>query len=371
MGKERSFSVLMLRNGKVSGEVKTETYGSEKAKMFPSDIGTVVTDFLVANFPVIMDYNFTANVEEEFDEIANGHLQWTKMIKKFYGPFHKSVEQTEKHSERATGERILGKDPKTGRQVSARIGRFGPLVQIAGKTEEDKPQYAKLRSGQRLETITLEEALDLFKMPRNLGTYEGEEVVIGIGRFGPYVRHGSVFASLSKEDDPYTVDLDRSIEVIEAKKKAEREKIIRVFKERSDVQVLKGRWGPYLVVDGGNYRIPKDKDAAKLTLEECLEIAENGTPSGGKVRRFGKKTAAAKETPASKAAAKAKPAARKAPAKKSSAAKKAAPARKAPAKKAAPVKKAAAKKAAPVKKATPAKKAPARKAAKKATGKKK
>lgn len=364
MGKERSFSVLTLRSGKVSSEVKTETYGSEKAKMFPSDIGTVVTDFLVANFPVIMEYNFTANVEEEFDEIANGNLQWTKMIKKFYGPFHKLVEQTEKHSERATGERMLGKDPKTGRQVSARIGRFGPLVQIAGKTEDDKPQYAKLRSGQRLETITLEEALDLFKMPRNLGVYEGEEVVIGIGRFGPYVRHGSVFASLSKEDDPYTVDLDRSIEVIEAKRKAEREKIIKVFKERSDVQVLKGRWGPYLVVDGGNYRIPKDKDAAKLTLEECLEISENSKSSGGKVKRFGKKKADAKETAPAKAAAKAKPAARKAPAKKAavkkSAAQKAAPAKKtAPAKKSAPAKKTTAKKSAPAKKA--AKKSSARK----------
>jgi DNA topoisomerase-1 len=280
------------------------------------------------------------------------------MLKKFYGPFHKSVEQTEKHSERATGERILGKDPKTGRQVSARIGRFGPLVQIAAKSEEDKPQYAKLRSGQRLETITLEEALDLFKMPRNLGEYEGEEVVIGIGRFGPYVRHGSSFASLSKDDDPYTVDLERSIEVIEAKRQAEREKIIKVFKERSDVQVLKGRWGPYLVVDGGNYRIPKDKDGASLTLAECLAIAENGTPSGG--RRFGKKKIEKKESgTVSRIAANKKPAVRKSPAKpakkaapKKSAAKKTAvkqpavkiPAKKTAAKKAAPVKKAAAKK---------------------------
>lgn len=358
MGRERNFSVVTLRNGVVNSEVKTETYGSEKSKMFPSDIGTVVTDFLVANFPAIMDYNFTATVEEEFDEIANGQLQWTKMLKKFYGPFHKSVEQTEKHSERATGERILGKDPKTGRQVSARIGRFGPLVQIAAKSEDDKPQYAKLRSGQRLETITLEEALDLFKMPRNLGEYEGEEVVIGIGRFGPYVRHGSSFASLSKEDDPYTVDLERSIEVIEAKRQAERERIIKVFKERSDVQVLKGRWGPYLVVDGGNYRIPKDKDGASLTLAECLEIAENGTPSGG--RRFGKKKADKKENGSvSRIAANKKPAARKAPAK---SAKKAAPTKSA-AKKAAvkkPAAKAPAKKTA-VKKAAPAKKAGAKK----------
>jgi DNA topoisomerase-1 len=371
MGKERNFSVATLRNGDVTSEVKTETYGSEKSKMFPSDIGTVVTDFLVANFPAIMDYNFTATVEEEFDEIANGQLQWTKMLKKFYGPFHKSVEQTEKHSERATGERILGKDPQTGRQVSARIGRFGPLVQIAAKSEDDKPQYAKLRSGQRLETITLEEALDLFKMPRNLGEYEGEEVVIGIGRFGPYVRHGSSFASLSKEDDPYTVDLERSIDVIEAKRQAEREKIIKVFKERSDVQVLKGRWGPYLVVDGGNYRIPKDKDGASLTLAECLAIAENGTPSGG--RRFGKKKIEKKESgTGSRIAANKKPAVRKSPSK---AAKKAAPKKSAAKKSAAkqpavkaPAKKTAAKKSAPAKKAA-AKKSSATSVKKNATKK--
>lgn len=315
MGKERQFNVITLKNGKVSSEVKTETYGSEKSKMFPSDIGTVVTDFLVQNFPVIMDYNFTATVEKDFDEIANGHLEWARMIKKFYGPFHKSVEQTEKHSERATGERELGKEPKTGLTVIARIGRFGPLVQINGKNEDDKPRYAKLRSGQRLETITLEEALDLFKMPRNLGAYEGEDIVIGIGRFGPYARHGSLFASLPKEDDPYTIDLDRAIELVEAKKQAEREKLIKVFPERSDVQVLKGRWGAYLVVEGQNYRIPKDTVPEKLSLADCLDIAANSRPSGGKVRKFGaaKKSAGNEKAPARKAAAK-KPAARKAPA---------------------------------------------------------
>lgn len=350
MGKERNYQVITLRNGKVSSEVKTETYGSEKAKMFPSDIGTVVTDFLVQHFPVIMDYNFTAIVEKDFDEIANGHLEWARMIKKFYGPFHKSVEQTEKHSERATGERVLGKEPKTGLTVIARIGRFGPLVQINGKDEEDKPRYAKLRSGQRLETITLDEALDLFKMPRNLGSYEGEDIVIGIGRFGPYARHGSLFASLSKEDDPYTIDLPRAIELVEAKKTAERERIIKKFADREDVQVLKGRWGPYLVVDGRNYRIPKEAVAEKLSLEECLEIASTTKPSGGKVRRIGKNAQAPVKAASSarKAAAK-KPAARKAPAKKTASSAKDAPvktaAKKAPAKKV-PAKKAPAKKAA-------------------------
>lgn len=315
MGRERNYHVITLKNGKVSGEVKTETYGSEKAKMFPSDIGTVVTDFLVQHFPVIMDYNFTATVEKDFDEIANGHLEWARMIKKFYGPFHKSVEQTEKHSERATGERVLGQEPKTGLTVIARIGRFGPLVQINGKDEDDKPRYAKLRSGQRLETISLEEALDLFKMPRNLGAYEEEDIVIGIGRFGPYARHGSLFASLGKEDDPYTIDLPRAIELVEAKKTAERERIIKKFNDREDVQVLKGRWGPYLVVDGRNYRIPKDTDASELTLEACLEIAATTKPSGGKVRKLAKGAQEQKGSTARKAAAK-KPAARKAPVKK-------------------------------------------------------
>jgi DNA topoisomerase-1 len=377
MGKERKYSIVTLKDGKVSSEVKMENYGSEKSKMFPSDIGTVVTDFLVANFPVIMDYNFTATVEKDFDEIANGHLVWSKMIKKFYGPFHKSVEQTEKHSERATGERELGTDPKSGRKVIARIGRFGPLVQISGDDDEEvKPQYAKLRSGQRLETITFEEAMDLFKMPRNLGKYEDEDITIGIGRFGPYVKHVNLFASLTKEDDPYTIELDRAIELIEIKRKTERERIIKVFKDRPDVQVLKGRWGPYLVVDGGNYRIPKEKEAEKLSLEDCLEISANSKPSGGrKGGRFQKKKPA--ETTVTRAAATSRPTAKKAAAKRSPAKKtaakktaavKSAPAKAAPAKKAA-AKKSPAKKAAPVKpspvKKSPAKKSPAKKAVKK------
>ena len=308
MGRERSFTVLTLKAGKVSSEVRTETYGSEKAKMFPSDIGTVVTDFLVQHFPVIMDYHFTANVEKDFDEIANGHIEWERMIKKFYGPFHKQVEQTEKHGERATGERVLGNEPKTGLAVIARIGRFGPLVQINGKNEDDKPRYAKLRSGQRLETISLEEALDLFKMPRNLGSYEGEDIVIGIGRFGPYARHGSLFASLSKEDDPYTIELSRAVELVEAKRQAERERMIKVFPTRDDVQVLKGRWGPYLVVEGRNYRIPKDTIPEKLSLEDCLEIAATSKPSG-KVRKV--KAAGKTQTAPVRKAASRKPAARK------------------------------------------------------------
>jgi DNA topoisomerase-1 len=378
MGRERNFTVITLKSGKVSSEVRTETYGSEKAKMFPSDIGTVVTDFLIQHFPVIMDYNFTATVEKDFDEIANGQLEWERMIKKFYGPFHKQVEQTEKHGERATGERVLGKEPKTGLVVIARIGRFGPLVQINGKDEDDKPRYAKLRSGQRLETITLEEALDLFKMPRNLGAYEGEDIVIGIGRFGPYARHGSMFASLSKEDDPYTVDLTRAIELVEAKRQAERERLIKVFPDRADVQVLKGRWGPYLVVEGLNYKIPKDAVPEKLTLDDCLEIAANTKPSGKirKVKTAGKSQSA---TPVRKAAAR-KPAARKSPSAAKSAAKGSAATKSAGSRTASKsVKKTAAKTATKTAASSPrsakktaakAAKSPARKAAKKAPARK-
>ena len=335
MGKERNFNVVTLAKGKVFQEMKTETYGNEKSKMFPTDIGTVVTDFLAQHFPSIMDYNFTANVEKEFDEIAQGNLDWSKMLKKFYVPFHKLVLSTEKNSERANGERVLGKHPESGKQVSARIGRFGPLVQISGEGEDDKPQYAPLRTGQRLETITLEEALDLFKLPRTVGDYEGKPVSVSIGRFGPYVKHDNLFISMPKTEDPYTIDLDKSIELIEAKRKAERERVIKVFKERPDVQLLNGRWGPYLVVGDLNYRIPKGADAKKFTLEDCLEIAADEKNASAKSRFKSKKKSQAAEKVALKAAAAKKPAAKKAPAKaaKKTAAKKAAT-KKAPAKKA-------------------------------------
>ncbi|MFN5346972.1 MAG: type I DNA topoisomerase [Bacteroidota bacterium] len=315
MGKERNFNVLTLAKGKVFQELKTETYGNEKSKMFPTDIGTVVTDFLAQHFPSIMDYNFTANVEKEFDEIAQGNLDWSKMLKKFYVPFHKLVLSTEKNSERANGERILGKHPESGKQVSARIGRFGPLVQISGEGEDDKPQYAPLRTGQRLETITLEEALDLFKLPRTVGEYEGKSVSVSIGRFGPYVKHDNLFISMPKTEDPYTIDIDKSIELIEAKRKVERERVIKVFKDRPDVQLLNGRWGPYLVVGDLNYRIPKGTDAKKLTLDDCLEIASDEKNVSAKSRFKSKKKSQAAEKVALKAAASKKPAAKKAPAK--------------------------------------------------------
>jgi len=331
-GKDRNFNVLTLSKGKIQEEVKTETFGNEKSKMFPTDIGTVVTDFLAQNFPSIMDFNFTANVEKEFDEIAQGNLDWSKMLKKFYEPFHKLVVDTEKNSERANGERVLGKHPESGKQVIARIGRFGPLVQISSEGDDDKPQYAPLRTGQRLESITLEEALDLFKLPRTVGQYEGKDVAVSIGRFGPYVKHDNLFISMPKTDDPYIIILDRAIELIEAKRKTERERVIKVFKERPDVQLLNGRWGAYLVVGDLNYRIPKNSDPKMLTLDDCLEIAADDKNASAKSRFKSKKKIQVAEKLATKAAAKKQPV-KKAPAKKT--------AKKTTANKAAPAKKAA------------------------------
>lgn len=358
-GRERMYTVITLKGGKVSEEVKIENHGAEKAKMFPTDIGTVVTDFLMQHFPKIMDYNFTAYVEKEFDEIANGEMEWHAMIREFYTPFHELVEKTEKTSERATGERLLGLHPESGKRVTARIGRFGPLVQITGDDEEEKPQFAKLRTGQRLETITLEEALDLFRIPRNLGQYENEDVVISIGRFGPYVKHGSLFASLQKTDDPYTVEYDRAVELIEAKRKAERERIIKVFPERPDVQLLNGRWGAYMAIDRNNYKLPKGTDPAKLTLEECLEIAAEAEKNGTVRKAFGRRGAAKTAAPAKKAPAK-KTAAKKTAAKKTAAKKTTTTAAKKTA-----AKKTTAKTTATVKKMAP----PAKKTVKKAASK--
>ncbi|RMD48343.1 MAG: type I DNA topoisomerase [Ignavibacteria bacterium] len=275
-GKEREYSVLTVdEKGKISKEVKTEFTGSDKGKLVPADIALLVNDFLLDQFPQIMDYKFTAHVEDELDDIARGKMKWNKMIEEFYTPFHKNVEHTIETSERVKGERVLGTDPKTKKQVSVRMARFGPVAQLTNPDDpEEKPQFAGLRNGQRLETITLEEALDLFKLPRTLGEFEGEEVVAAIGRFGPYVRHKGKFYSLGKDYDPYTVNLEEAIEVIEAKRKADAEKTIKIFEEDESIKVLKGRWGPYLKAGRMNVRIPKDMDGENLTYSEALELIE-------------------------------------------------------------------------------------------------
>jgi DNA topoisomerase-1 len=293
-GVQRKYQVLSLKNELISKEVKTENTGAEKSKLFPSDIGMVVTDFLLKNFDEIMDYNFTAYVEEEFDIIAEGKMDWTKMLADFYKPFHAHVESTLENTDRASGERLLGVDPLTKKNIYARIGRFGALIQI-GETgdENDKPRFASLRANQRLESITLEDALELFKLPRIAGEYEGKEMQVNIGRFGPYVRHNSAFYSLKKEDDPMTVTEARCIELIEAKRKADREKVILSFDVEPLVQVLNGRWGPYIAIEKNNYKIPKGTEPTKLTLDECLAIAAAAPPPKFKP---GNKKGAAKAT---------------------------------------------------------------------------
>ncbi|MFM7053954.1 MAG: type I DNA topoisomerase [Bacteroidota bacterium] len=347
-GRDRLVRLLSIKGDKVVHSSRTEVTGAEKSKMFPTDIGTVVTDFLVKNFKDIMDYNFTAEVEKEFDDIAEGNIRWVDMLKEFYNPFHKTVEYAEKNTERASGERILGTDPQSGKTVSARIGKFGPIVQIKGDKDDESPRYSKLRSGQRLETISLEEALELFKMPRHLGEFEGKDMVVAIGKFGPYVRHESLFVSIPKTDDPYTIGSERAVELILAKRKSDAEKIIKTFKEDPDLKVLKGRWGPYVAWGKKNIKIPKGVEPSSLTFKDCeeLDLKQNGPAKAGKsaatsVTAKKKSAAAAKKTAAKTAS--------KAPAKKVAASKPTASKTKV---KTAPKAKAATKKKAPAKKKT-------------------
>ena len=277
-GRERQYLEMVLANNEVSSVTKTEITGAEKAKLFPTDVARIVNDFLVKNFPRVTDYSFTASIEKEFDDIASGKLEWDKMIGAFYGSFHERVEATEAidRSEVDTS-RELGKDPKTGRTLLVRLGPYGPMAQI-GTTEEleeeEKPKYASLLKGQLLESITFEEAVNLFKLPREVGTYEDKVIVAAIGRFGPYIRHDSKFVSLKDDDDPYTIEQDRAIELIEAKRKADAEKFIKSFDENPEVQVLNGRYGPYIKVGKKNVKIPKDQEPKDLTLKECLDLAE-------------------------------------------------------------------------------------------------
>ncbi len=306
-GTERKFNVLILSDNTIKEEVKTQMTGAEKKKLFPADIGMVVTDFLNEYFPNIMNYNFTAKAEKEFDNIAMGKAVWHEMIGEFYNPFHENVEKTLENSERTTGERILGKDPKTGKVILVRIGRYGPMAQL-GEASDDKdqepPKFASLRPGQHLETITLEEAVELFKLPRDLGTYENKKVVVAIGRFGPYVRHDGKFASLKKDvDDPMTIELPRAIELIEEKREKDRQKFIKAFDEDSEMQILNGRWGPYISYKKENYRLAKTiEDPKALTFEECLKIikAAPKKKTTAKKKTAAKKTTAKKKTPAKK-----------------------------------------------------------------------
>ncbi|MBT6513347.1 MAG: type I DNA topoisomerase, partial [Crocinitomicaceae bacterium] len=276
-GKERTVAEVVLENNVISKSSRNERYGADKNKLTPTDIGKVVNDFLVEHFDKILDYNFTASVEKQFDEIANGLIEWTEMINDFYHPFHKSVETTIETSSRASGERILGEDPVSGKPVKARIGRFGPMVQIGNTEDEEKPRFASMIAGQSIDSIQLEEALKLFELPRSLGDYKEKEVVIGIGKYGPYIRYDGTFISIKKDngDDPMTIELDRSIVLIEEKIEADKNKFINEWEhEKVKVQVLNGRYGPYIKIGKKNHRIPKGTDPKSLSLEDCLAIAE-------------------------------------------------------------------------------------------------
>lgn len=374
-GRPRNYNLITLKDNKVEALLKSENTGAEKSKLFPTDIGAVVNDFLVTHFKEVLDYNFTAYVEKEFDDIADGNMDWQKMIAEFYAPFHKNVEHTSENAERASGERTLGIDPKSGKKVTARIGRFGPMVQMKMNDEDEKPQFASLRPGQRLETISLDDALSLFKLPRNLGKFEEIDLMVSIGKFGPYIKQNDTFYSLPKTDDPYEVSLDRAIEIIEekrktpdllrnprnlgkyeeedvvvsrgrfgpyikfknayysiprsedpfliempraielieAKKKTELEKIIKVFDENNEVRILNGRWGPYISFGKNNIKIPKDTEPNLLTYEQVVKLAEEEGKAGPKTKAS--KTSKAKKTgkaaittkkPAKKAVAKRK-----------------------------------------------------------------
>lgn len=273
-GVERNYQVYELKENKLDQKTATEITGRDRNKLSPTDIGMVVTDFLVEHFGRILDYNFTAKVEQEFDEIAEGLKVWTEMIQRFYDPFHKNVEDTLEHSERASGERHLGEHPKTGEKVIVRIGRYGPMAQIGDTEGENKARFASLRPNQSIETITFEEVMDLFKLPRELGTFEDKVVKANVGRFGPYVQHDGKFVSL-KEDDPMEVQLDRAIELIKEKREEDAKKLIKTFEEDENMQLLNGRWGPYLKIGKKNFKLPKDAEPEKLTYEECVYISEN------------------------------------------------------------------------------------------------
>jgi DNA topoisomerase-1 len=282
-GVKRNYSEIKLSDGHIKESIKTEMAGAIKNKLTPTDIGILVNKFLSVHFKEILDYQFTAKVEKEFDAIAEGQKVWNEMISSFYKPFKTQVENTLENAEREKGERLLGVDPKSGKNVYARIGRFGPMCQIGEAEDEEKPRFASLKKGQSISDITLEEALDLFKFPIKVGEIDGKVVNVAIGRFGPYVSHNKVFASIPKGEDPASVDFARAVELLEEKKKKDAERFIKGFDEDPEIQVLNGRWGPYIKYKKKNYKIPKTTEAKDLSLEDCIQLIEKqGTSTKAK-----------------------------------------------------------------------------------------
>jgi len=283
-GNTRNIHALILKNGEINEETRYETYGNEKSKLIPTDTGTVVNDFLLQYFPQVMDYNFTASAEKRFDEVAEGDKEWTGMIKEFYYDFNPLVnEAMSTKTEHKVGERILGTDPTTGKPVSVKIGRFGPVVQIGSAEDKEKPRFAQMKKGLTMESITLEEALELFRLPRTIGEYEGQLVTIGAGRFGPYVQHDGKYISIPKGTDPMSVELEEAVELIKEKRQAEANRHIKTLGEGEEmIEILNGRYGPYIAYKGKNYKIPKDTDPTTLQAIHCLAIMEEQEKDGAK-----------------------------------------------------------------------------------------
>ena len=272
-GTKRECDMLRLENGDIKEQTITEVYGTEKSKLVPTDIGMVVNDFLIEYFPDIMNYNFTAQVEKEFDDIADGDKQWKSVISTFYDKFSPAVNNAMTlKNEHKVGERILGNDPISGKPVSVKIGRYGPIVQIGSAEDDDKPRFAQMKKGQTIETITLDEALELFRLPRTLGEFEGFEVTIGTGRFGPYIRHDKFYVSLTGVADPLTITFEEAVHLIQSKRESESKKVLKSFPGNPDMEVMNGRYGAYIAYQGSNYKIPRNMDPSTLTEEECQDI---------------------------------------------------------------------------------------------------
>ncbi|MFI3295145.1 MAG: DNA topoisomerase, partial [Rikenellaceae bacterium] len=298
-GEKREAEIFTLSGAEILRSVKVETVGSEKNKLFPTDIGMVVTDFLEQNFTNVLDYGFTAGVEAQFDDIAQGKMKWQQMLSEFYSPFHQSVSAASENSDFVRSERELGVDPASGEMVIARVGRYGPMVQLGDVSQK---RYAKIPANRLVENITLAEALELFRLPREVGEFEGEKMVVSLGRFGPFVRHKGAFTSLGKEDDPYTVSGERCVELIEAKREADIKKIIRVFEEQ-EISILNGRWGPYISFQKKNYKIAKGTDPLTLTVEDCQKlISEQSTADAATPKKRSTSTRAKAATTTKKTA---------------------------------------------------------------------